>query len=93
MHRSPPGANGTICVHVTLPGALAKYRPTPCNRSSFAVTLQRGSTLQDLLAALRVPPEMPKELFVNRQRGQPGDVLPPAADVEIFPALGIGPTG
>jgi len=93
MHNEFPSDNGTIRVHVTLPGALAKHRPTPCDRAPFEVTLLRGSTLRDLLVQLQLPDDRPNDLFVNRQRCVPEDVLPHAAEVEIFPALGAGGNG
>lgn len=88
MHANPTRANGSIHVHVVLPGALAQYRPEPGSRAPFALTMQRGSTLQDLLTALRLSEDPPTDLFVNGQRRQPQDVVPHAAEVQIFPALG-----
>ena len=69
MHT--PSTNGRITVYVTLPPMLAKYRANAPSRPAFPVTLDRGSTLRDLVAGLKMPPGLPELFFINRRRCGP----------------------
>ena len=83
---STSSSNGHVTVYVTLPQALAEFSPRN-GRGVFPMELEHGSTLSDLTMALRMPDDVPDQIFVNDRRSTPEQVLSNGAEVQIFPAL------
>jgi molybdopterin converting factor small subunit len=85
-----PDSDSGITVRVTLRSILGKFRPNPKDRKPFPVCLDAGSTVADLLGALRVPEKLAKLVFVNHVRSDHSAVLDEGASVDIFPPIAGG---
>ncbi len=79
-----------ITVSVALRSILAKFRPEPKNREPFAVELDAGATVADVLAARGVPPKLAHLVFVDRVRGSHDTVLHDGALLEVYPPIAGG---
>jgi molybdopterin converting factor small subunit len=79
-----------ITVSVTLRSILSKYRPNPKDRTPFAVELDAGATVADVLAARGVPPKIAHLVFVDRVRRDHDTVLHNGASLDIYPPIAGG---
>ena len=85
-----PDSDNKITVAVTLRSILAKFRPDPKSREPFAVRLEPGATVADLIARLGVPEQLARLIFVNHVRCDYDAVLPDGANIDIFPPIAGG---
>jgi len=86
----PDSDSSTISVSVSLRSILARFRPDPKDRKPFAVTLDEGATVGDLLAKLKVDPKLTHLIFVDHVRTSSDAVLADGADIDIFPPIAGG---
>ena len=79
-----------ITVSVTLRSILARFRPRRKDREPFAVELEAGATVADVLAARKIPPKLAHLVFVDRVRCAHDTRLRDEARVDIFPPIAGG---
>ncbi len=85
-----PDSDARITVQVSLRSILGQYRPDPKDRRPFSRQLPAGSTVGDLLAALGVPEQIAKLVFVDHVRCDPDTPLRDGASVDVFPPIAGG---
>ncbi len=78
----------TVTLH--LYATLAKYLPESAQDKSVCLSLAPGQTVKDALAALQVPPEKVKLIFVNGVHARFDTELSPGDRVGAFPPVGGG---
>jgi sulfur carrier protein ThiS len=77
-------------VEVKLFGNLGHYLPDGGNRFSFRQSLSEGATVQDMLAALKLPGEMSIIAIVNGMQVGKDHVLKDRDEVNVFRPSGGG---
>ena len=75
-------------IHITLKlfATLAPYLPENADR--FQV--QAGTTVENIIHDLQLPPDAVKLIFVNGRKQEPSHVLEPGDRVGLFPPVGGG---
>lgn len=79
-----------ISICVTLRSILARYRPDTKDRRPFALELDAGASVADVLAARGVPPKLAHLVFVDRVRSGHDTVLHDGAEVDVYPPIAGG---
>jgi molybdopterin converting factor small subunit len=59
----------------------------PGHQSQFGLVLAEGARVADVLAALRLPPEVQAVLLVNGRRAEAGTHLAEDDEVTLFPPM------
>ena len=77
-------------VHVKLFAALRFHRPGLGIGESFPVDLPTGSTVEQLVERLALPPQEVKLVYVNGRAQTEAHVLASGDQVGIFPPVGGG---
>jgi sulfur carrier protein ThiS len=77
-------------VEVKLFGNLGHYLPDGGSRFSFQLTLDEGSTVEEMLANLKLPQEMSVVAIVNGMQVSRDHVLKNGDDVNVFRPSGGG---
>lgn len=77
-------------VQVHLYAALKKFSDEARQGGAFAVSIQEGTTLGDLIEVVRVPRGLAKIVFVNGIRREDDHVLAHGDRVGLFPAIAGG---
>jgi molybdopterin synthase sulfur carrier subunit len=72
-------------VQVNLFANLRDYAPD--GEGSFDLALADGATVTDLLAVLKVPPQVQAVVLVNGRRSEPSTPLAPEDTVTLFPPM------
>lgn len=80
----------TMRVNVKLFAMLSRYAQGKAPGAPFEVELSEGSTVQDLLQQLKVPPDETKVVFVNGIIQTKDFNLKPEDQVGIFPPIAGG---
>ncbi len=79
-----------ITIEVVLFATLRKYHPDGVSSEPFAMEISPGTTVDDILKKLQIPPRESKQVFVNSIR-QEKDYKPREGDrVAIFPPIAGG---
>ncbi|MFW6161535.1 MAG: MoaD/ThiS family protein [Planctomycetota bacterium] len=86
----PSSDDQQITVTVALRSILARYRPNPEDRAPFAVQLDQGATVGDLLDRLRIDPRLAHLVFVDHVRRDRDAPLENGASVDVFPPIAGG---
>lgn len=79
-----------IKVEVVLFATLSKYNPAGESSEPFTLQLPEGSTVEDVLKRLQIPPQESKQVFVNSRRRDRDYVLKGGERVAIFPPIAGG---
>ncbi|MBI3015356.1 MAG: MoaD/ThiS family protein [Candidatus Tectomicrobia bacterium] len=77
-------------VTVKLFALLRSYAPPETLGYVFHWQLEEGSSIADLLSALRIPPELAELVLVNGAHSHPTERLHEGDVVSLFPALAGG---
>jgi sulfur carrier protein ThiS len=77
-------------VEVKLFGNLGHYLPDGGNRFSFRQSLSEGATVQDMLAAMKLPEGMSIIAIVNGMQVDKDHVLKDRDEVNVFRPSGGG---
>jgi sulfur carrier protein ThiS len=77
-------------VEVKLFGNLGHYLPDGANRFAFRQSLSDGATVQDMLAALKLPEEMSIIAIVNGMQVEKDHILKDRDEVNVFRPSGGG---
>ncbi len=77
-------------VELHLFASLGRYLPEETLGNSCSMKVNSGSTIGDLLRQLRVPPELPKIIFLNGVHAQESDMLHEGDRVGVFPPVAGG---
>jgi sulfur carrier protein ThiS len=77
-------------VEIRLFGNLGHYLPDGGNRFAFRQSLDDGATVQDMLTALKLPPDMAIITIVNGMQVTTEHVLKDQDEVNIFRPSGGG---
>ena len=75
-----------IKIQLKLFVTLAKYLPARAD----ALPVEEGSSVADLMAALAIPRDEVKLIFVNGRKADPGHVLAQGDRLGLFPPVGGG---
>jgi molybdopterin converting factor small subunit len=78
----------TVTVTVKLFAALKKYLPP--EKEDITLTLARGSTVQDAIAAVKIPPEHAGMLVVDDTYVEVNTPLSEGMQLSVFPPLAGG---
>jgi molybdopterin converting factor small subunit len=76
-----------VQVRVDLFANVARYLPPDSRGTTALVDVPEGITLGELVARLRIPPELPRLTLVNGRESEPGQPLMPGDVVSILPPL------
>ncbi len=77
-------------VELRLFASLGRYLPEGTAGNSCSMKVNPGSTIQDLLRQLSVPPELPKIIFLNGVHAQGSEILQEGDRVGVFPPVAGG---
>ncbi len=78
-------------IQLGLFASLAGYLPVQkSNGFSSLMEIEEGTTIQSLLEGLKVPPELPKIIFLNGVHAEETTVLKDGDRLGIFPPLAGG---
>jgi len=75
-------------VHVKLFANLRDYAPN--KNPSFAMTLEDGATVEELLKKLGIPPEVPRLTLINGTHVRGNQLLRDEDTVSMFPPIAGG---
>lgn len=79
-----------ITLEVVLFATLRKYNPHGKSSDPFKMEMPEGSTVEDLLRELKIPPRESKQVFVNSLRQEKEYKLQDGERVAIFPPIAGG---
>ena len=79
----------TITISVKLFAALKRYLP-PKSEDGMSLTLPAGSTVEDAIAALKIPPDHAAMLMADDSYVEKGTPLTDGLQLSIFPPLAGG---
>jgi len=79
-----------IKVEVALFATLSKYNPAGESTEPFTLQFPEGSTVEDVLKRLQIPPQESKQVFVDSHRRDRDYVLKEGERVAIFPPIAGG---
>ena len=77
-------------IEIHLYASLAKYLPAGSKNKSYQIALPEGSSIDDLMEVLNVPPTSVKLIFLNGIHAHRSSVLSDGDRVGIFPPVGGG---
>jgi len=77
-------------VDLHLYASLSRYLPEGKEGNSCIMEIDSGTTLQQLLLRLHIPPEAPKVIFLNGIHAQGDEVLKEGDRVGAFPPVAGG---
>ncbi|MDO9534860.1 MAG: MoaD/ThiS family protein [Bacillota bacterium] len=79
-----------ITIEAALFATLRTYNPNGESSEPFRVQLPEGSTIENLLKKLNIPPGESKQAFVNNRRQEWDYILQEGERVAIFPPIAGG---
>lgn len=79
-----------IKVEVVLFATLRKYNPGGESSEPFYLEMPEGSTIGDLLKALKIPIQESKQVFINSRRQEWDYLLQNGDRAAIFPPIAGG---
>ena len=79
-----------ITIEAALFATLRIYNPKGESSEPFIVQLPEGSTIENLLKELNIPPDESKQAFVNNRRQEWDYILQEGERVAIFPPISGG---
>lgn len=77
-------------IEVKLFATLRDYLPKGSSRFSFTMEVDGQTQVQDVLARLKIPEDIPKIILVNGVHGKKEQVLKDGDVVSIFPPVAGG---
>lgn len=77
-------------IELNLFASLAEYLPDKGKGNPNRLDLAEGTTIQGLIALLRIPPEAPKIIFRNGIKALTDEALKDGDRVGLFPPLAGG---
>ena len=77
-------------IEVKLFATLRDYLPEGSDRFSCKLEIDGQTRVQDILAKLRIPEEMPKIILVNGTHGKKEQILKEGDVLSIFPPVAGG---
>lgn len=66
---------------------LSRYLPPGARGGGAALELPDGTTVEDVMRRLAIPPDQPRLTLVNGQEAPPGRRLEPGDVVSVLPPL------
>lgn len=80
---------GTVTIHVKLFATLKKYLP-PGSEDGTSITMPAGSTVLDVIDALKIPHEQATMLVAGDTYVEKGALVTDGLQLNIFPPLAGG---
>lgn len=77
-------------VELRLYASLSRYLPERKEGNSCMMEIDPGTTIQELMHKLQIPPEAPKVIFLNGIHAQGNEVLKEGDRVGAFPPVAGG---
>jgi sulfur carrier protein ThiS len=77
-------------IELKLYASMACLKPENVGRGPWAMEVSEGTTVQNLLEALKVPRESVKLVFLNGVHANDDDILKEGDRVGVFPAVAGG---
>jgi sulfur carrier protein ThiS len=77
-------------IELKLYAQMASLKPESVGGGAWAMEVSEGTTIQNLLEALKVPRESVKLVFLNGVHAKDDDILKEGDKVGVFPAVAGG---
>jgi len=77
-------------IEYVLFASFSNQLPSDAKGNTCTIDIEKGSTVEALLAKLRLPPDKPKIIFVNHRRRTTEAVLSEGDRVAVFPLVAGG---
>ena len=77
-------------VKVKLFATLRDYLPKESDGKSCMVTVDENTTIEQIIAQLNIPGDIPKIILINGRNGSLSQTVKPGDEVSIFPPVAGG---
>jgi len=77
-------------VKVKLFATLRDYLPKESDGKSCMVTVDENTTIEQIIAQLNIPGDIPKIILINGRNGSLSQTIKPGDEVSIFPPVAGG---